>query len=604
MTLHTTRWARLLIALAVGLAVAATLLPSAVATAASAKSFSLITLDTRATINADGSMDVVETVSYSFSGTFTVGIRSFERNESDIRDFRVVDENGTPLRIETPSQSISGDWEWFFASPLRNTVHTFVLSYTVEDAVRVGPDVGELYWQFIGNDHPGINQMTVSLDVPGEPPNATPDTPDDDATVLRAWGHGPPNGQVTLGVVPELPDVRAYVVNVPASAFVELRVLMPSDTFDVAPSGGPRLPGVLEEEGGFTASMTAKPDALRDITGVAAPVASVAGVIALVLLWFGFGREPRPVEVLGEYWREPLDDPPAVALTNLRRGSVPQGDAIAATIIDMAQRGYLTIEGVHQERLGPDKQFHVFRWAGKEYEPDVRPFERRVMEMVFHGRTEVTDDDISAWAKANRTTAASRLSGMTKLLGEEHESRGYDAPTQGWALALLALVCLLVGGTGALAIVAGAWQGWIAAPLALVLFLFGFKVLANRSQVGAEAAARAEGLKRYLTDFSNLEEAPVGHLILWERYLVYAVAFGVASDLMRGLSTRLPHLAQDPAFGLWYVGPRGRFDGIDSMRDVGTSIRSSFTPPSSSGSGGGFSGGGGGGGGGGGFGAR
>lgn len=604
MTRHTTGRSRLLVVVAVCVALAATAWPASPTTAAAGKTFSLISLDTQATVNADGSMDVVEAVTYSFSGTFTVGIRSFERNESDIRDFRVTDESGSSLRIDPPSRSISGDWEWFFAAPITNGVQTFVVTYTVEDAVRVGPDVGELYWQFIGSDHPGINQMTVSVDVPGDPPNATPETPDDDATVLRAWGHGPRNGQVTLGVTADLPDVRASVVAVPASTFVELRILMPSDTFDVVPSGGPRLPGVLEEEGGFTASMTDKPDPLRDITAVAAPVVSVSGLIALVLLWFGFGREPRSREVTGEYWREPLDDPPAVALTNLRRGSVPQGDAIAATIIDMAQRGYLTIEGVHQERFGPDKQFHVFRWAGKNYEPDVRPFEKRVMEMVFHGRTEVTDDDISDWAKAHRTTAASRLSGMTTMLHQEHERRGYDAPTQGWALALLALVCLLVGGTGALAIVAGAWQGWIAVPAAIVLFVLGLSLLSNRSQAGAEAAARAEGLKRYLKDFSNLEEAPVGHLILWERYLVYAVAFGVAADLMRGLSTKLPQLAQDPSFGLWYVGPYGRFDGIDSMRDVGSSISTSFTPPSSSGSGGGFSGGGGGGGGGGGFGAR
>lgn len=573
------------------------------ADASTTKEFSIVSLDTTATVNPDGSMDVVEKVRYSFSGTFTVGIRSFQSNEDDIRDFSVTDKTGT-LRVELPSESLSGDFEWFFAQPITDADRTFTVRYHVDDAVQVGPDVGELYWQFIGDDHPGIGSMTVALDMPGDAPNATPSTPADDASVLRAWGHGPPNGTVELSADGDAVDVRASVESVPSATFVELRVLVPSDAFTVSPSGGPRLADVLDDEGGFIGTMTEKPNALRDIGRTAAPIAAIVSLIGLVLLWFGFGRERRSVEVQGEYWREPLDLQPAVALVNLERGSVPAGSVIAATIIDMAQRGYLTITGRVEERFGPDKTIHTFRWAGKQYSEDVRPFEKRVLEMVFHGQSEVTDDDITEWAKANRTTAAARLAGMKKTVHSDWEQQHFMAKTDGLALGLLAVLCLLVLVTGIVALVAGTGLGWVAIAAAIGVLVLGFGLLTNRSQAGAEAAAKAEGLKRYLKDFSNLEEAPVGHLILWERYLVFAVAFGVADELLHGLQTKLPSVAQDPAFGVWYVGPRGHFDGLGQMGSIGSDINTSFTPPSKSGSGGGFSGGGGGGGGGGGFGAR
>ena len=84
---------------------------------------------------------------------------------------------------------------------------------------------------------------------------------------------------------------------------------------------------------------------------------------------------------------------------------------------------------------------------------------------------------------------------------------------------------------------------------AFLLFGAGSRLLMNRTQAGADAAARANGLKKFLKDFSRLEEAPVGHLILWERYLVYAVALGVSAELLQGLTTRVPAVANDPNFG-------------------------------------------------------
>src|SRR5690606_11876147 len=124
--------------------------------------------------------------------------------------------------------------------------------------------------------------------------------------------------------------------------------------------------------------------------------------------------------------------------------------------------------------------------------------------------------------------------------------------------------------------------GWVAIVAAVIGFGVGTALLGNRTQAGAEANARAQGLKKFLKDFSQLDEAPVGHLILWERFLVYSVALGVSGDLVRNIAFKVPEVANNPGFAVWYVGAGNglnRFDGVGRMGDVGASIATSFSPP-------------------------
>ncbi len=568
------------------------------------KSFRIDALRTTATVHPDGSMSVVEHVTYAFSGgSFTIGVRSFD--DPDRVESFAVTEGGAALDVVPPARTPTGQWEWEFGRPARDEQRTFMITYEVDDAVAVGPDVGELYWQFVGDDHPAIGAMDVEVRLPGDAPNATDDADPADAGVVRAWGHGPPGGVVALG--DQL--VTASLPNVPAGRFVELRVLVPATEFDVAPSGAPRLARVLDEEGAFIdgsgfGDTPARPRPGRTVGRWLAPISAGFGLLSALALGLRFGREPASTEVLGEYWREPLDDPPAIVLTTLKRGTVPAPQAIAGTLIELAQRDYLRITTETQERLGPDKVTHTFHWLGKPLDASVRPFEADLLEMVFRGQTQTDEDELRAWARANQKTATARLHAWQKAVKDAYRSCGYDAPMSGRPAAYLTAVCVLTLAAGIVATVLGTRLGWVAIGASVIAAVVGFPMLANRTQRGAEAAAKAEGLERFLRDFSNLEDAPVGHLILWERYLVDAVTLGVAAELLRNLAIHLPQVAQDPAFATFYTGAHGRFDGLDAVSSIGTTISTSFSPPSKSGSGGGFSGGGGGGGGGGGFGAR
>ncbi|MBU6316820.1 MAG: DUF2207 domain-containing protein, partial [Acidobacteria bacterium] len=204
------------------------------------------------------------------------------------------------------------------------------------------------------------------------------------------------------------------------------------------------------------------------------------------------------------------------------------------------------------------------------------------------------------------TTAKGLIDGITADVRRAYTARGYDATDTGRSFGILAvLVLAMAGGSAVVGALSKSGVAWFGVAAALASFAVGASLLRNRSQAGAEAYAKAAGLKRYIKDFSKLADAPVGHLVLWERFLVYAVAFGVSAGLMKGLASHLPEVMDDPRFTPWYVGTGlARFDGF-SYIGTHTAAAVAAAIPNSSGAGGGFSGGGSsGGGGGGGAGAR
>ena len=50
------------------------------------------------------------------------------------------------------------------------------------------------------------------------------------------------------------------------------------------------------------------------------------------------------------------------------------------------------------------------------------------------------------------------------------------------------------------------------------------------------------GLKRYMEEFSLLKEKEVPHLVLWEKYLVFATVYGIADKVIKQLKIVYPEI--------------------------------------------------------------
>lgn len=607
------------------------------------KSFTLEEIEVTAALKRNGVLLVREEVTYDFDGTFNVGTRDFDLGPWEIRNIRAFEDGERlPTLLESPTL-----FEWDI-SPASG-MHTYELRYEVHNAVLGWPDVAELNWQWVGPDVPeAVGRHTVTLRVPG------------DGEGVRAWAHGPLSGTIEV----DGREVRTEIDDLPAYTFLETRVVVPRSRFgpdlfearegfteprdyitecdlyrralerdgslsprqiqqflaDYPACQGlspvetePQLSRIIAEETALAEEANAaraefqreqqEKEDRRNAFNRSWPFVVAVALLLAWMVWRHWGKEPEIPEI--EYWREVPDDPPAVAIALLEWGYVDT-DAFSATIVDLAQRGYLTIEEREKD--------HTFTATDKS--PDgLLDFERKALKKLFENGPETSQVQLTNWAKAHRSTAAGWLSSFTSSVQKAYNAKGYQVKGQvaGWLLYLAIIVVLGLYAAGAIY-----YDSFAAGGAAIgtgVVLLCAMVLLRRRTPAGAQRHGEWEGLKRFLKDFSQLEDAPAGHMALYERYLVAAVALGVADELVEALEVRMPEVAGDPGFAPWYVGTRtgARVGAFHSIGDFGSGFSSAtasaFRPPSSSSSSGGgfsggFSGGGGGGGGGGGFGAR
>lgn len=73
-------------------------------------------------------------------------------------------------------------------------------------------------------------------------------------------------------------------------------------------------------------------------------------------------------------------------------------------------------------------------------------------------------------------------------------------------------------------------------------FLGGFIALRRRSFKGKEEFDKWISFKKFLNNFSNLKEYGPKSIVLWEKYLVYATALGVAKKVLRAIKIVLPQI--------------------------------------------------------------
>jgi uncharacterized membrane protein len=587
-----------------GIAVATWLFPS--------KSFSVPRVAIDAQLETDGSMQVVEHLTYDFTGSFTFGTRPIPVGAYQISDMS-VSEHGRPLT----SVGAPYNLQWFFDAT--DEQRTFDIAYTVRGVTVVAPDVVELYWKWVGDAHPTIGRVNVVLRVPAGPGH------------VRAWGHGPLDGIVRVG-----PDtVRFDARSVPLGTFVEGRVATPAARFpDLTPTTAiPRLPTILTEEQQWAASANRaraevaasarRESDTRETLAWVAPLIAALGALIFLLAWLRWGREPRAPQDIGKYFRDLPDDPPAVVDALMHWGKI-RPNAFGATTLDLARRGYFTITQIKVDRgILPDRTDYVFERAKHQPttvttydeatdeieelpEGTLRGFEKATLDQIFAiGSRQVTQTDLIKHAKEHQPESLGRWATFESSTERSLRARGYLRAKRSLPNFVNITTAIVVAAVAVAALVFHAWiagaiaLAWAAIQLALT------PLLRQRTPKGSRRYHEWLGVRNYLSDFSQLADAPAGHLVLWEKYLVYAVALGVSDELARGLEAHIP-VEQTAQFAAWYVTQNGHSYG--SLGHFSTSFANSAvsasTPPSSGGgSGGGFSGGGGGGGGGGGIGA-
>ena len=282
-------------------------------------------------------------------------------------------------------------------------------------------------------------------------------------------------------------------------------------------------------------------------TGVAVLVlALVAGVF---MLWTR--RSTRPNRIRGvEPTMELRQESPAV-VDLLTGGFEVEGDAMPATVIDLAARKWFTIDDLGGGRI-------VLRLRQRELDDPLTAYEERVMR---HIRAHETDGIVPApvltlgpegvserWFKGFRREVAAHA----RELGLCHRR---------WDLRHVAMAWAAVGVAAAPAgIVASSADrttdptGWgtpgnlflgLSFVIAFALAWYAQRISRSDAHIdtpeGLEAARHWEGVKAFYRANGRFEDKPAPSVVLWERNLAYATALGLAPLVQRQIPFETEH---------------------------------------------------------------
>jgi uncharacterized membrane protein len=298
-------------------------------------------------------------------------------------------------------------------------------------------------------------------------------------------------------------------------------------------------------------------------------------IFLLLAIIFLFGPDPSTTYDREYEQSPPTDTPPALVPPLLRRSVRPESEEFTATLFDLIRRGYFRARPIPEGEGGNGTK----PAAGVDLE-------------LRHGDPSVSLDDFELPVARVFDDALAdgpvRLSQLGAQLEQQRESvvgfavfsdavkhaiehRGWYTFTAARVLLLTSIALFVLG-------MAGSWLLYSVSSKATLYFgaatIEGAMILFHASWItklvrrrrrtaeGQLETRRWEAFRRYLNDFPRFGDAPAGSLPLWEGYLVYAIAFGLADRVLAGAQLyRLELLSGSPIF---WLGLHGTERGADA----------------------------------------
>lgn len=567
------------------------------------------------TVQADGTLRVVETIHADFGqqqkhGIFrylTESVRctapradapqpitpcpSGSNREWEYSNIKVTDESGKPYGVSLSSENDQRIVKIGDADTLISGAHTYVISYDVRGALDAYSDHDELYWNALGQWPVAVEAFTLKLALPdgatlttacyqgassNAPCAASSDGPTATYRTTRALRE---DEQVTI-----VAGWQKGIVAVPPPLISTPKTLDEFYTGDVLEFGGMALVAVV-----------------------------VFGLLGMA--WWRNGRDRR-YRTLYYLTNDPTEETarpfeqrdivveflPPDSLRPAQMGVILDERAdtldVTATIVDLAVRGYLRITEIPKEGVFGHTDWTLDK---VDRESDLQPYEQSLYTGLFEDGRTVRVSELKNKFVARLTKVKSAL--YADAMKRKWFAMKPETAKGMWAVVGVAMI--LVGVSAAF--FSGYFLGRVLVPVPLALggivMLLLSRSMARRTAVGSEALRRVLGFRLYISTAETRRQDFNEQQNIFARYLPFAIVFGCVGKWAKAFEG-LDDAAASTAS--WYSSPTPfQVVAFSSMlqgfsNSVSSTIASS---PSSSGSGsgfsGGFSGGGGGGGGGG-----
>lgn len=543
-----------------------------------AGSIKLNKLDFEIQLNEDGSMDVVENWNAKITDTNTM-FKDFYLDSSkfkkitNVEVYRVSSGNKQKLtQIDKEMYHvtkncyyglpISGNkFEIAWGVSVNGTeTRNYQVKYKVVDVIKTYADCSELYWQLVGTDNEiPVTKLTGTIKLPkavAEKNN------------IRGWAHGPYNGNITVSEDKVYLDVDYLDTGV----MVEARIAVLEDLFSKNKRvDKSKFSEILAEEQSWADQANREREKyikdierskrIEKIIAVAYIIATIALTIFLIYNLIKNGIKARQTEKRKmpklDYFRDiPNKEASAGDVAYLyyfKNGSFSRNISkiLSATLLQLALKKYISFSEDNEESkpkirvnildvtdnretLTNDEKliYELLNKVSKKRTFTMKEFEEYVGKHCesFMGKMRKLEIEVE-----KHQVKMKNYSKENEKIVSKHSNKGFIYMFFG------------IVGIGIMPIPA----------ILLILNSIPQFIMAKRNRnltdKGLEEKAKWVGLKKYMEDFSLLNEKKVPDLKLWEKYLVFATAFGIADKVLKQLKIKYPELQDMDGYDYAYM---------------------------------------------------
>ena len=540
-------------------------------------------LDYNVALNEDGSMNVVETWNVYVKNTGTLFKDFYNTNKYPISDISVKNLKTNEQLEDLGYEEYHVPEGKYYAEEIKNNVVEvafgtgkkkssgnvkFQISYKINNVINSYEDCQEFYWKFLDKSN-GMMCKNISgtITLPRNLSNSEN---------LLVWGHGNINGRIDKSGTNK---VKFKIKNFSAGNMLEIRVVTKEKMFNVEGKTFTMLNGIQKEETRWASKTN---ENIKENRIILIIILSIEVIILLFIFkdiktYFNINKsgnkiEKRNLEYFRDIPREETSTPGEGAFlyyfdNNFNWTDGKQSDVLAANILNLCLKGYISFEKKLEDKI------YISILKGKE---DLKEDEKEIYNLIKDaiGKKESIEvKELQDFAKKNYDKYSAHVRSMVKHIKEnlyseniidKKQEKLYDktySPTPTifagifMAIIIFILMSLLpIIDVGYLAAFGISIRNNLREMILVLVPIIALLIILEQNrkkargnlykltQKGEDEQAEWKGLSKYLKHYSLLNERGVFDIIIWEKYLVYATAFGISEKVIEELYASYPYV--------------------------------------------------------------
>ena len=566
-----------------------------------AASFRIEKLDIEANLQKDGSMVVSEAVTYDIDEINGVYFDIDAKGFGELEYIQVFEDDSTGgfKEVDSSNYEVSVSDELYrikLYSKNHNNRRTFKFVYKLPEAITVYDDVAQFNRKMVGKEwQQGINYITAKVIIPVSASY-------DNSNIL-VFGHGPLTGEVDK----EGNTVVYKLNNYYPGDFLEAHILMEPEIFSEYNKSKIVHKDMKQKLLDMEAKLADEANAERDkairqqemINKVFEKPGLIFGVLSSIwgaLMYYIhviFKRKNKVKNSVGKYLRELPDNSSPALVGGFMTNSINDNE-ILATIVDLVRRKILTLEN-------SDKNSIIMLTGSTE---NLSAQEKAIVDIYINDFGDGKSLDLKSFGFFQKVpmSVARKFEKWRAMVQSEMNRKNLTYQGLGClGVIFFAFFPMIFTFAGlVIGMITGNKMFLLIVVMGIILFVSGAKARYPRKEL-AEAKDKWQAFKNFLSDYSQLEEAKITSVHLWEQYFVYAVALGVSEKVVKAYKKALDmgvindvqgvnSLAYSPIFNPMFSRSFSNLNGMVSRTNSGASSAiASSRRSSSSGGGGGFS---------------